>query len=303
MKILKALQRKKQEEQNKIIPFQKNNRNFDEDAKSFLFTEDLKIGAPQTFEASITTEELEQTQQNTKLPKFTTWTVEPKELEPRLVSIKTPQSKYCESYRALRTQIFQGQKNKLKKITISSVNPNEGKSITAINLAWLMAQTEGNSVLLIDGDLRKPSLANYLGFKTDKGLSDLISADASLQESITRLEPSGLHLIAGGSIKPNASEMISGTRFREIISELHRIFDYILIDSPPLSTCSDANVFTNLSDALILVVRSGWTNHSDIVRNLENIPPEKIIGVVLNESEDMLREYYDSDNQSSKQSL
>ncbi|MCS6874100.1 MAG: CpsD/CapB family tyrosine-protein kinase [Pyrinomonadaceae bacterium] len=290
MKILKALQRKKQEEQSNIVPLREVNKHY-ETSTSFL-PEDIKIGTPK-----IITEQEESfvESQKIKIPEFASWPIQLEDLDPRLVSLKAPSSVYCENYRNLRTKIFQkSQRNNLKVITISSINPNEGKSITALNLACLMAQTEGSNTLLIDGDLRKPSLAKYLGFETDKGLSELISGEAKIEETIICLEPTGLYLLPGSSPNPKAPEILSGVRFKQLISQLRQMFDYILIDSPPLAICSDADVLTSLSDGTIFVIRSNYTQYLAVTRALEMLPQEKILGVVLNESEDSLKKsYYD----------
>src|SRR6478672_6468205 len=111
-----------------------------------------------------------------QLPDFVSWTVDAERVEPRLVAITQPHSSYCEEYRSLRTHVLhKGQRNKLKSIVVASVNPSEGKSITALNLAWLLAQTDGVKALIIDSDLRRPSVAEYLGIKTKRGLSDILA--------------------------------------------------------------------------------------------------------------------------------
>ena len=109
------------------------------------------------------------------------WKVEAERVEPRLVAITQPHSNYCEEYRSLRTQILhKSQRQKLQSIVVASVNPGEGKSVTALNLSWMLAQTDGVKALIIDSDLRMPSLTDYLGIETDKGFSDILSGKATL---------------------------------------------------------------------------------------------------------------------------
>src|SRR5207253_9352487 len=128
-----------------------------------------------------------------QLPDFVSWEVDAERVEPRLVAITQPHSSYCEEYRSLRTHVLhKSQRQKLQSIVVASVNPSEGKSVTALNLSWMLAQTDGVKCLIIDSDLRMPSLADYLGIETDKGLSDVLAGTATLAESIVRLEPSGL---------------------------------------------------------------------------------------------------------------
>ncbi|RMG05342.1 MAG: polysaccharide biosynthesis tyrosine autokinase [Acidobacteria bacterium] len=295
MKILKALQRRKQENE-RIVPFERKYQPESYAPTTFPLG-DIKIGAPTSSEPEIASNDSPITFTQAETLVFPRVEIDPEIVHQRLISIKAPNSGYCEEYRNLRTHILhESQKRHLKVITITSINPNEGKSITALNLAWLLAQTDGISTLLIDADLRNPSLASYLGIEPDKGLAHVLSGEIKLRESICRLEPSSLHLIAGGAIKSDSSELLSGPKFRDLLQHLKKMFDYILIDAPPLAIFSDAKVSINQSDAAILVVRSGHTKYSTMTRILEGLPREKMLGVVLNDSEDLLQNesYYRS---------
>ena len=225
------------------------------------------------------------------LPEFVRWNIEAERVEPRLVTITHPHSTYCEEYRSLRTQIIhKSQRQKLKSIVIASINASEGKSITALNFSWLLAQTDGIKALIIDSDLRMPSLTDYLGIETDKGLSDVLAGTATLRESIIRLEPAGLHLLPGGEARSDVAELISGPKFKEILREAREIFDFVIIDAPPLGIFTDAAVLINHADGAIMVVRSGKTRYSMVERVLESVPRDRMLGVVLNQSEDVLDE-------------
>lgn len=224
-----------------------------------------------------------------RLPEFSAWTVEAERVEPRLIAITQPHSAYCEEYRSLRTQILhKSQRGKLQSIVVASINPSEGKSITALNLSWLLAQTDGVKCLVIDSDLRKPSLTDYLGIETDKGLSDILAGRASLRDSIVRLEPAGLHVLPGGEARSDVAELISGPKFREILRQARELFDYVIIDAPPLGIFTDANILINHADGAMLVVRAGRTKYADVGRILESLPRDRMMGVVLNQSEDVL---------------
>ncbi len=116
-----------------------------------------------------------------ELPAFAEWTLEAERVEPRLVAIKQPHSNYCEEYRSLRTHILhKSQRQKLQSIVVASVNPSEGKTVTALNFSWLLAQTDGVNALIIDAIFGLPSLTDYLGIEADKGLSDILSGNATL---------------------------------------------------------------------------------------------------------------------------
>lgn len=225
------------------------------------------------------------------LPDFVSWTVDATRVEPRLVAITQPHSTYCEEYRSLRTHVLhKSQRQKLQAIVVASVNPSEGKSVTALNLSWLLAQTDGVRALIIDSDLRMPSLADYLGIETDRGLSDVLAGTHTLAESIVKLEPSGLHILPGGEARQDVAELISGPKFKEILREAREMFDYIIIDAPPLGIFTDATVLINQADAAMIVIRANRTRYSALERLLEPLPKERLLGVVLNQSEAVMDE-------------
>ena len=225
------------------------------------------------------------------LPDFVRWTVDAERVEPRLIAITHPHSSYCEEYRSLRTHVLhKSQRQKLQAIVVASVNPNEGKSVTALNLSWLLAQTDGVKALIIDSDLRMPSLADYIGIETDKGLSHVLAGTATFADSIVRLEPAGLHILAGGDARHDVAELISGPKFKEILREAREMFDYIIIDAPPLGIFTDATVLINQADGAMIVVRANRTRYSAIERLLEPLPKERLLGVVLNQAEAVMDE-------------
>jgi len=309
MSILKALQKKQSEQlpemENEIsanvVPFEKNGKGGNAPPDLFVGKEVKKIGTPITNKAltfngqpdsligkALSDLELEKTAGATlnvvgaariaerHFPEFARWNVEAERVEPRLVAITQPNSNYCEEYRSLRTQILhKSQRQKLQSIVVASVNPSEGKSVTALNLSWLLAQTDGVKALIIDSDLRLPSLTDYLGIETDKGLSHILSEQATLQESIIKLEPSGLHLLPGGEARSDVAELISGPKFKEILRQAREMFDYIIIDAPPLGIFTDATVLINHADGAMLVVRAGRTRYADVDRVLEALPRDR----------------------------
>lgn len=225
------------------------------------------------------------------LPDFVSWTVDTERVEPRLVAITSPNSSYCEEYRSLRTHVLhKSQRQKLKSIVVASVNPSEGKSVTAVNLSWMLAQTDGVRALIIDSDLRMPSLADYLGIETEKGLSDVLTGDTPLKEAIVKLEPSGLYMLPGGSARQDVTELISGPKFKDILAEAREMFDYVIIDAPPLGIFTDATLLINQADGALLVVRADRTKYKALDRVLEPLPKERLLGVVLNQSDEVMDE-------------
>ncbi|MBK9153705.1 MAG: CpsD/CapB family tyrosine-protein kinase [Chloracidobacterium sp.] len=220
------------------------------------------------------------------MPKCREIVVNPALVNPRVVSITHPRSAYCEEYRNLRTQVLhKSKKRKLQAIVVASVGPSEGKSVTALNLSWLFAQTDGVRALIIDSDLRRPSLASYLGIESAVGLSEVLTGGSSLMGSIVRLQPSGLYLLPGGSARSDVAELISGPRFAEILKEARAYFDFIIIDAPPLGIFTDASLLINLADGAMLVIRANHTKYKDVDRILDTLPRERMLGTILNQSE------------------
>ena len=216
-------------------------------------------------------------------------------VEPHLVAITQPRSPYCEQFRSLRTRILQtAQRKKMQAFVVTSSGVAEGKTLTALNLAWLLAQTDGVRALLIDSDLRQPCATDYLGIETTQGLSGVLAGDATLEETIIRLEPAGLYLLPGGSARDDVAEILSGPKFGRLLSEVRKMFDYIIIDAPPLGIFTDANVLINHADGALLVVRAGHTRYAAVDRLLEQLPRERMLGVVLNRADEQLTEsnYY-----------
>jgi capsular exopolysaccharide synthesis family protein len=218
-------------------------------------------------------------------------------VEPHLVAITQPRSAYCEELRSLRTHVIHlAQRKKMKSIVVTSTGVSEGKSLTALNLAWLLAQTDGVRCLLIDSDLRQPCITEYLGIETDEevGLSEVMGGEAKLEETIVRLEPSGLYLLPGGAARDDVAELLSGPKFSSILEEVRDMFDYIIIDAPPLGLFTDATVLINRADGALLVVRSGKTRYALVDRLLDTLPRSRMLGVVLNRSQEQLAEsdYY-----------
>ena len=209
-------------------------------------------------------------------------------VEPHLIAITDPRSPHAEQYRSLRTRILHAsEKRKVQAIVVSSAGVMEGKTVTALNLAWLLAQTDGVRALLVDGDLRRPCAAEYLGIEAPAGgLSEVLAGETTLAESIIRLEPAGLYLLPGGTVRDNVAEILSGPKFSKLLAELRRMFDFIIIDAPPLGIFTDANVLINRADGALMVVRSGKTRYAALDRVLEPLPRERILGIVLNGADD-----------------
>src|SRR5215213_7067614 len=174
---------------------------------------------------------------------FVTFDISPARVEPHLIAISQPRSAYTEQYRGMRTKILEaGERMQMRAFVVTSAGIGEGKTLTALNLAWLLAQTEGVRALIIDSDLRRPCATDYLGIEARAGLSEVLGGQLKLEDAIIRLEPSGLHLLPGGRPRDDVAELLSGPSYGRILGEVRRMFDYIIIDAPPLGIFTDANV-------------------------------------------------------------
>ncbi len=218
---------------------------------------------------------------------FVSYDISPARVEPHLIAVSQPRSAYTEQYRSLRTRILEaGERMQMRAFVISSVGVAEGKTLTALNLAWLLAQTEGVRALLIDSDLRRPCATDYLGIEAKMGLSEVLGGQLRLEDAIVRLEPAGLHLLPGGRPRDDVAELLSGPSYARILSEVRRMFDYIIIDAPPLGIFTDANVLMSKADGGLLVVRAGKTRYAAVDKLLEQMPKDRLLGVVLNRTDE-----------------
>ena len=225
----------------------------------------------------------------TRAAGFVSYDVSAARVEPHLVAVSQPRSRYCEQFRSLRTRILQaGESRQMRAFVITSAGVGEGKTLTALNLAWLLAQTEGVRALIIDADLRQPCATDYLGIDVPVGLSEVLGGEVKLQQAIVRLDPAGLYLLPGGRARDDVAELLSGPTFARVITDARRMFDYIIIDAPPLGIFTDANVLISRADGALLVVRAGKTRYALIDKLLEHLPRERILGVVLNRADEQL---------------
>jgi len=215
-------------------------------------------------------------------------------LHPRLVLLTAPQAPECEQYRTLRTQLFHSaEKKKTQVVAVTSTLAGEGKTSTVINLGLAIAQSE-KRVLLIDGDLRRPNVATYLGTRAKAGFGEALNGEGDPLDLLFTIEGHELYLLAVSRESANPTELLSSERLPEMIAELRQYFDFILIDSPPVLPFADARLLANHADAVVLVVRAGMAQYETVEKAIEALPAGKILGVVLNDAE-LTKEagYYD----------
>lgn len=206
---------------------------------------------------------------------------------------KYPRSPLAEAFRSLRTNIeFMSVDDPLETILVSSPDASEGKSFIATNLSASMVHS-GRKTLLVDADLRNPSLHRYLGLDNRVGLSDLLRGAVQPMDAIQILDGGDLLVITSGPLPPNPTELLGSKRMSDILKNLFQFVDVIILDGPPFIV-SDASVLSSKVSGVLLVVRTGHTRRKRAASTMEqlNRARGKVLGVILNQLPRSNSEYY-----------
>ncbi len=218
------------------------------------------------------------------IPAVATWKVHE---EPIVVTLSAPSSPASEAYRSLRTSVqFLNLGRSTTVLEVTSPNPGEGKSTTTINLAVSMAQA-GQQVCVVDCDLRKPRLHQFVGLSNKIGFTSALTGECSLSQALQPVpDLAGLSLLASGELPPNPAELLASERTGELFSALRARFDAVLVDSPPALPVTDAAILAPHADATLLVVTAGTTNRRSVSRAVEVLAQvdAPLVGGVLNAS-------------------
>jgi capsular exopolysaccharide synthesis family protein len=203
----------------------------------------------------------------------------------RLVCITEKESLAAEKFRFLSVRLRQLQQSRpLKKILITSTIPAEGKSMVAANLACTLARKAQQKTLLLDGDLRRPSVARLFGLGKVPGISEWLQGERGPMTSIYHLEEAGLWVLPAGNSPRNPLEAMQSGRLSALMDQLTAWFDWVIIDSPPVLPLADTSVWMRLADGVVLITRQGTTEREQLKRGLEAIDPLKLLGTILNGS-------------------
>ncbi len=198
-----------------------------------------------------------------------------------------PYSPAAEQFRAIRTRIeLLNETGACRILAVTSALHGEGKTLTAINLALVMAMSLNRRVALVDCDLRKPRIHETLGLQVEFGLTEVLRGEAELDRAILELPKENLHVLAAGALPSNPAELLGSARMREIIAALRDRFDYVILDTPAALPVADPEVLCSLVDGVIFVVRASSTPREQVLRAMENFSRDRIVGVVLNSSEE-----------------
>ena len=211
-----------------------------------------------------------------------------------LVTMKDPKSAVSESYRGIRTRIlFSSTVSQPKSILIVSAMEGEGKTISAANLAVIMART-GSRVLLLDCDMRKPRMNSIFGLEREKGVSNILVGDCSISDAVHKTDIENLNLIPCGKIPPNPSELLGSKAMREMLATLSRSYDRIVIDSPPVTAVTDAVVLSKAVDGVVVVLQANKTERVLAKRAIEQMQAVNahIFGIILNRLDERMTKYY-----------
>ncbi len=205
----------------------------------------------------------------------------------KIISINNPKSPISEAYRGIRTSLqFSNLDKKIKIITVTSARQGEGKSTVIANLAVSFANLD-KKVLILDGDLRNPSVHKMFGVSNIHGVTDILLGNKEFPETVHCTDIKNLHVLTGGAIPPNPSEMLSSKKMKDFVESLEEYYDYIFIDAPPIGIVTDAGIISTLSDGCIFIVGSNETDieHAKLAKEKLDSVGANILGTILNKLE------------------
>ncbi|MGE3539921.1 MAG: GumC family protein [Candidatus Tectimicrobiota bacterium] len=217
-----------------------------------------------------------------------------------LIVMQEPDSLVAEQFRILYTKINDLSREQGQKIfAITSALQSEGKTVTVLNLAVTMARDFGKRTLILEGDLRRPTIPLYLKVDLEEGLVDVLSSKVDMQatmvpvaNTLVPFADENLTVLPAVRRTQNSSSLLSSPRMRDLFDILREQYDYILIDAPPVLPLSDMNIFEEVVDAILLVVRSERTPRGAVLKAIESLNTEKLIGIALNDTRMHLSSYY-----------
>ncbi|WP_062237228.1 CpsD/CapB family tyrosine-protein kinase [Fictibacillus sp. FJAT-27399] len=210
-----------------------------------------------------------------------------------LITHNNPMSPISEQYRTIRTNIqFSSIDKQYKTLLVTSAGQGEGKSTTVANLAVVLAQ-QGKRVLLVDGDLRKPTVHYTFRVSNIQGMTSVLTKQLTFEDAVQKTNVEHLYVLPSGPIPPNPSELLNSKAMEALVEDANSKYDYVLFDSPPVLAVTDAQILSNRCDGVVLVASSGRTEKEEALKAkelLENANA-KILGVVLNGKETNDRNY------------
>ncbi|WP_173107789.1 CpsD/CapB family tyrosine-protein kinase [Bacillus sp. KH172YL63] len=212
----------------------------------------------------------------------------------KLIAKVNPKSPISEQFRTIRTNIqFSSVDQEYRSIMVTSSGPGEGKSTTAANLAVVFAQ-QGKTVLLIDADMRKPTVHYTFNFPNTTGLTNVLTRQVALTEAVKDSGVDKLHILSSGPVPPNPAELLSSRAMEQFFEDAYKEYDLIIFDTPPVLVVTDAQILANQCDGSILVVSSGKTEIDAAKKSKDLLESArgKLLGTVLNNKKITDTSYY-----------
>jgi len=191
-----------------------------------------------------------------------------------------------EQYRLIRTKIVQHPAHP-KMLIITSPGPGDGKTVSSLNIAGILALRDDANVLLIEADFRRPTVSSTLGLPSEPGLANCLRGSCTLQDAIVRVEQfPNLYVLPVGKSEVNPAELLDTERWQSVCATVRRHFDYVIVDTPPIGSVADYDLIEAKCDGVIVVVRPDHTDRSLCRAAFEQIPIDKRLGVVMNCAEE-----------------
>jgi capsular exopolysaccharide synthesis family protein len=211
----------------------------------------------------------------------------------KLVSVTEKDGLAAEKFRFIAVKLRQLQQSRLlKKLLITSTIPEEGKTMVSANLACTLARRKQQKTLLLEGDLRRPTLARQFGMGRVPGLSEYLQGEADVTKSIYRLDALGLWILPAGRAPQNPLELMQAGKLSPLMDQLTTWFDWILIDSPPVLPLADTSIWAKVADGILLVARPGKTEKHHLQEGVEALDHSKLLGALINSSANVARSNY-----------
>jgi len=203
----------------------------------------------------------------------------------RRISMLQPDSFVAEQFRTLRARIDSiSHERPVRTITLTSARKGEGKTIAAVNFALVTAMSVGRRVLLVDCDMREPQVHRTLGLRPETGLAEVLTDQASLEDAIIKVDGINLEVLPVRALPPNPSELLASPKMRQVLEELARNYDTVVLDTPSTLGIPDAKSVSELTDGLLFVVRADKTPEEDVEAALDVLDRRRILGLLLNDA-------------------
>ncbi len=203
--------------------------------------------------------------------------------EAHLIDATRPHEAPTEEFRTLRTRLNHMQSlQPIHSIVVTSPSPAEGKSLAAVNLALAQSHLASNHTLLCDFDFRRPIVHHLFQVDRTPGITDYLMGKATLEEVIKRVAGTNLYIMPAGEAVINPLELLNLREVKQLLDMLPKIFNWVVLDSPPLLFAADANLLSTMSDGTVLVVRLGHTTIDSVTRAMQSLCQNNVLGIIAN---------------------